>query len=254
MTGTCDICDAIGASVRCTLDAMDRDSPTGPGAFPFRYYSSIQARWMTPDPAGLAAVNPANPRARGISAGNSAKQMPAYAYLANQPLEYTDPLGLNHCIGPAASCAAPRTGGVGAGGSSGPVWVGGGEPEIPEFGWAYSSVLDGLQQGGAMGPGIAQDAVNTGWYCCSLLGYAIANGIDGGGEGGVSYDPGWGPGGTAAGNGAAGPGSDRGGAPPPGETRPTPTRRSAWTSSTAPDVPRCGITPRARRTRPGTPR
>ena len=39
---------------------------------------------MTPDPAGLAAVNPANPQTWN-----------AYAYVANQPLTATDPLGLN---------------------------------------------------------------------------------------------------------------------------------------------------------------
>ncbi|MGH9506607.1 MAG: RHS repeat-associated core domain-containing protein, partial [Terriglobales bacterium] len=51
--------------------------------FPFREYSSIQGRWLSPDPAGLAAVNPANPQTWN-----------AYAYVANQPLEYTDPTGL----------------------------------------------------------------------------------------------------------------------------------------------------------------
>ncbi len=51
--------------------------------FPFRHYSPAQGRWLSPDPSGLAAVNPANPQSWN-----------AYAYVANQPLTATDPLGL----------------------------------------------------------------------------------------------------------------------------------------------------------------
>ncbi len=42
-----------------------------------------QGRWLSPDPSGLAAVNPANPQSWN-----------SYAYVANQPLTATDPLGL----------------------------------------------------------------------------------------------------------------------------------------------------------------
>ncbi len=52
--------------------------------FPFRHYSPAQGRWLSPDPSGLAAVNPANPQSWN-----------AYAYVASQPLTATDPLGLN---------------------------------------------------------------------------------------------------------------------------------------------------------------
>ncbi len=52
--------------------------------FPFCHYSPAQGRWLSPDPSGLAAVNPANPQSWN-----------AYAYVANQPLSATDPLGLN---------------------------------------------------------------------------------------------------------------------------------------------------------------
>ncbi|MGH9526509.1 MAG: hypothetical protein ACRD2F_07550, partial [Terriglobales bacterium] len=45
--------------------------------------SPAQGRWLSPDPAGLAAVNPADPQTWN-----------AYAYVANQPLEATDPLEL----------------------------------------------------------------------------------------------------------------------------------------------------------------
>ncbi len=51
--------------------------------FPFRHYSPAQGRWLSPDPSGIAAVNPANPQSWN-----------AYAYVASQPLTATDPLGL----------------------------------------------------------------------------------------------------------------------------------------------------------------
>ncbi len=49
----------------------------------WRGMNVIQGRWWTPDPAGLAAVNPANPQSWN-----------QYAYVSNQPLSHTDPTGL----------------------------------------------------------------------------------------------------------------------------------------------------------------
>jgi RHS repeat-associated protein len=49
----------------------------------FRKYNSTQGRWLSPDPAGIAAVNPADPQTWN-----------RYAYVANRPLTATDPLGL----------------------------------------------------------------------------------------------------------------------------------------------------------------
>jgi RHS repeat-associated protein len=57
---------------------------TGSHDFLMREYSPTQSRWWTPDPAGLAAVNPSNPQSWN-----------EYAYVAGMPLEATDPLGLN---------------------------------------------------------------------------------------------------------------------------------------------------------------
>ena len=59
---------------------------TGAGSglcFLFRRHSSTQGRRLSPDPAGLAAVNPANPQAWN-----------RYAYVSNNPLALVDPLGL----------------------------------------------------------------------------------------------------------------------------------------------------------------
>ena len=60
----------------------ERDSETSLDHTQFRQYSSSYARWMTPDPAGLAAVDPSNPQTWN-----------RYAYVRNMPLALIDPLG-----------------------------------------------------------------------------------------------------------------------------------------------------------------
>ena len=54
--------------------------------FPEREYRSSQGRWNTPDPAGLAAANPANPQSWN-----------RYAYVLNNPMALVDPSGLQDC-------------------------------------------------------------------------------------------------------------------------------------------------------------
>jgi RHS repeat-associated protein len=54
--------------------------------FTFREYSPSQGRWISPDPAGLSAVDPTNPQSWN-----------RYAYVLNNPLIAIDPLGLD-CI------------------------------------------------------------------------------------------------------------------------------------------------------------
>ncbi len=51
--------------------------------FTYRRYSPVQGRWIAPDPAGLAAVDPTNPQTWN-----------RYAYVANNPLSFIDPQGL----------------------------------------------------------------------------------------------------------------------------------------------------------------
>ena len=62
----------------------ERDTQTNLDHTWFRKYSSAQGRWMTPDPAGLAAVDPTNPQSWN-----------RYAYVLNDPLDFADPLGLD---------------------------------------------------------------------------------------------------------------------------------------------------------------
>ncbi len=68
---------------------------------PNRQLSQTQGRWMIPDPAGLAAVNPLNPQTWN-----------RYAYVTNNPTSFNDPSGL-------ASPACPLPGGCDLGNAMG---------------------------------------------------------------------------------------------------------------------------------------
>ena len=59
------------------------DAENNADQFGFREYAATQARWLTPDPAGLGAVDPANPQSWN-----------RYAYVGNSPVSFTDPMGL----------------------------------------------------------------------------------------------------------------------------------------------------------------
>jgi len=54
----------------------------------FRRYNPTEGRWISPDPAGVGAVDPPNPQSWN-----------RYAYVMNDPLALTDPLGLGQCPG-----------------------------------------------------------------------------------------------------------------------------------------------------------
>jgi RHS repeat-associated protein len=62
-----------------------QDTVAGLYDFPAREYS-YQGRWSSPDPAGLAAVDPSNPQSWN-----------RYAYVMNDPLDWVDPSGLDPC-------------------------------------------------------------------------------------------------------------------------------------------------------------
>jgi RHS repeat-associated protein len=62
----------------------ERDAESGLDHTQFRQYSSQLGRWIHPDPAGLAAVDPTNPQSWN-----------RYAYVLNSPMILTDPSGLD---------------------------------------------------------------------------------------------------------------------------------------------------------------
>jgi RHS repeat-associated protein len=82
---------------------QERDSESGDDHFPFRYYNEVMGRWLTPDPAGVAATDPTNPQSWN-----------RYAYVMNNPLSNVDPMGL---------CGPGQNGG-GYGVDCGPSWMG----------------------------------------------------------------------------------------------------------------------------------
>lgn len=64
----------------------EHDSESGLEHAWFRKYSSALGRWMTPDPLGIDAADPANPQSWN-----------RYAYVLNNPLKFVDPVGLD-CV------------------------------------------------------------------------------------------------------------------------------------------------------------
>jgi len=75
-----------------SFTGQNQDTVAGLYDFMFRQYHAVQGRWISPDPAGLGAVNPASPQSWN-----------RYAYVSNNPLRLTDPLGLFTC----GNCPAP---------------------------------------------------------------------------------------------------------------------------------------------------
>ena len=65
-----------------SFTGQNSDTVSGDYDFLFREYS-IQGRWVSPDPAGMVAVDPTDPQSWN-----------RYAYVRNSPLELIDPLGL----------------------------------------------------------------------------------------------------------------------------------------------------------------
>jgi RHS repeat-associated protein len=76
-------CNGSVGSTPAHFTDQDRDDESELDHFLFRQYSSVQGRWMSPDPASLAAVDPTNPQTWN-----------RYAYVGNDPIGLVDPLGL----------------------------------------------------------------------------------------------------------------------------------------------------------------
>src|SRR5208283_146039 len=80
---------ATGASISdIGFAGGDYDRSGDSNNFGARDYKPIEGRWLSPDPAGLAAVDPGNPQTWN-----------RYAYVLNNPVSFTDPTGLKLCDG-----------------------------------------------------------------------------------------------------------------------------------------------------------
>ena len=91
-----------------------------------RQYFPNQGRWTTPDPAGAAVADPANPQSWN-----------SYTYVLNSPLTYNDPLGL-YC--PVGENGAPLNGCVQGWDTAVPIGNGGGAGG----GFGFSVSLSGV--------------------------------------------------------------------------------------------------------------
>jgi RHS repeat-associated protein len=79
-----------------SFTGQEQNTVSGIHDFPARRYPPVQGRWLSPDPAGMAAANPANPQSWN-----------RYAYVLNNPLSLVDPLGLDGCSGQISGGACP---------------------------------------------------------------------------------------------------------------------------------------------------
>jgi RHS repeat-associated protein len=66
-----------------SFTGMNQDTTANLFDFPAREYNGIHGRWPSPDPAGLSAVNTADPQS-----------FDRYGYVSNNPLAAVDPTGL----------------------------------------------------------------------------------------------------------------------------------------------------------------
>lgn len=101
---------AGGSATTHKFTGLERDAESSLDHTQFRQYSSSLGRWMHPDPAGLAAVDPNNPQSWN-----------RYAYVLNNPVNFIDPLGLTVCDANGNNCydSVTVTAGGGWGGGSG---------------------------------------------------------------------------------------------------------------------------------------
>ncbi len=112
---------AISGTADPSFTGQNSDTASTLYDFTFREHSPSQGRWLSPDPAGMGAVDPTNPQSWN-----------RYAYVLNNPLALVDPLGL--CIIDGTEYSDDFCGGVGGGGS------GGGGGGVPLYGVLYSQV------------------------------------------------------------------------------------------------------------------
>ena len=76
--------DAVtGGTSNPQFASLTQDTISGEYDTDAREYHPVQGRWVSPDPAGILAVNPADPQSWN-----------RYAYVDNQPLMFTDTSGL----------------------------------------------------------------------------------------------------------------------------------------------------------------
>jgi RHS repeat-associated protein len=103
-----------------SFTGQNPDTVSGDDDFLFREYSNV-GRWVSPDPAGMSAVDPTNPQSWN-----------RYAYVLNNPLANVDPLGL--CAPNDYTCDT-GSGPINNGGNSGDCSVDGAAVSCSSLSW-----------------------------------------------------------------------------------------------------------------------
>ena len=129
--------------------------------FTFREHSPTQGRWISPDPAGMSAVDPTSPQTWN-----------RYEYVINNPLAFVDPLGL---------CGEPAS-------NSGWVFVAFAACPNPDPNPSYSPCGPGLGYFVLNGYVFCGPPANLGTILSQVSGQVGQNG-SGGGSGGGSRAP-----------------------------------------------------------------
>lgn len=76
-----------------SFTGMDQSTVTNMYDFPARELAIVQSNWLSPDPAGLASVDPSDPQTWN-----------RYAYVRNSPLTETDPTGMGGFVNGQPAC------------------------------------------------------------------------------------------------------------------------------------------------------
>lgn len=76
-----------------SFTGMDQSTVTNMYDFPARELAIVQSNWLSPDPAGLASVDPSDPQTWN-----------RYAYVRNSPLTETDPTGMGGFVNGQPTC------------------------------------------------------------------------------------------------------------------------------------------------------
>lgn len=125
-----------------SFTGQNQDTVSGDYDFLYRKYST-QGRWASPDPAGLASVNPAFPQSWN-----------RYAYVLNNPLRAIDPLGLD-CVfltddGSSVAEIAPELDAAACGDAGGVFFAGSIDPGSiqtdPNSDWVFANGMAGDAQ------------------------------------------------------------------------------------------------------------
>ena len=117
---------ASSGAIDNSFTGQNQDTTAGLYDFLFREQDPNQTRWTSPDPAGLAAVDPTDPQSWN-----------RYSYVLNNPLRAIDPFGLD-CVflndsGDGVEEIAPELDAVGCGAQGGVYFAGTIDPNSIQF-------------------------------------------------------------------------------------------------------------------------